>query len=54
MLVGERLLDGLSHTEVRKLSHTLELAVRGRVAQPILAGAGMRLSKREDREQAAA
>jgi hypothetical protein len=54
LLVGERLLDLLSHAQVRTLAHALEFAVRGRVVQPTLAGAITRLSKREDREQAAA
>jgi hypothetical protein len=34
LLVGERLLDRLSHAQVRTLSHALEFAVRGRVASP--------------------
>jgi Rad52/22 family double-strand break repair protein len=53
LLVGEKLLERLSHAQVRTLSHTLEYAVRGQVAQPTLAGAITRLAKREDRDLAA-
>lgn len=53
LLCGHRMLDRLSHGEVRKVALTLEIAVRGKVAQRDLASSLTRLAKRDDREQAA-
>lgn len=53
LICGQRMLDRLSHGEVRKVALTLEIAVRGKVAQRDLASSLTRLAKRDDREQAA-
>ncbi len=53
LLCGQRMLDRLSREQVRKVALTLEIAVRGEVAQRDLASALTRLAKRDDREQAA-
>lgn len=53
LLCGEQVLERLDRDAVKHLALTLELAVRGKVAQRELAAEVTRLSKREQREQAA-
>lgn len=53
LMCGQRMLERLTREEVRKLALTLEIAVRGKVAQRDLASSLTRLAKRDDREQAA-
>jgi hypothetical protein len=53
LLFGEGRLKRLDDPQVGELAHCLEFAVRGRVAPRALAGAITRLSKRDDREEAA-
>jgi hypothetical protein len=53
LVCGERVLERLSHRQVKRLSWLLECAVRGRVSQRSLAGAVTRLAKSDEREQAA-
>jgi hypothetical protein len=53
LVCGQRMLDRLTHSQVNKLVLTLEVAVRGKVAQRDLASRLTRLAKRDDREQAA-
>jgi hypothetical protein len=50
---GERVLERLTHPQVKRLSWLLECAIRGRVSQRSLAGTITRLSKRDQRDQAA-
>jgi hypothetical protein len=52
-LFGEHRLDRLDDRQAGELATSLELAVRGRVAQRALAGAIVRLSGRDDRPEAA-
>jgi Rad52/22 family double-strand break repair protein len=53
LLFGEGRLKRLDDPQVGELALCLEFAVRGRVAPRTLAGAITRLSKRDDREEAA-
>lgn len=53
LICGQRMLDRLTREQVHKLALTLEIAVRGKVAQRDLAASLTRLAKRDDREQAA-
>ncbi len=53
LICDQRMLDRLTHQQVRKVALTLEIAVRGKVAQRDLASSLTRLAKRDDREQAA-
>jgi hypothetical protein len=53
LICGQRMLDRLTREQVHKLALTLEIAVRGKVAQRDLASSLTRLAKREDRERAA-
>jgi len=47
------MLDRLTREQVDKLALTLEIAVRGKVAQRDLASSLTRLQRRDDHEQAA-
>jgi hypothetical protein len=53
LLFGERRLERLGDGQVRELALCLEFAVRGQVSERTLAGALTRLSKRDDRAEAA-
>jgi hypothetical protein len=53
LLFGERRLERLEERQAGELATCLEFAVRGRVAERTLAQAVARLSRRDDREEAA-
>jgi hypothetical protein len=53
LLFGEKVIERLTADQVRQFCFALEFAVRGGVAQRTLAGAITRLSKRDDRAEAA-